>query len=166
MFSGVQGIVQAGFVVDNLDRAIERWTVKGAGPFRAFHDIEVDLFYHGEPAKVRLNLALGQFDGVQIELMEPLSEAPSIYHDSFPDGFPEEGFHHFGMIADDYDRFVANHAAEGRPLALNGVFSGYRFGFVDTREQLGFMLEVFENTPALLEFFGEIKALRDSGASA
>ena len=169
MFNGVEEIVQTGFVVDDIDRAIDRWTARGAGPFRVFRDIEVDLTYRDRPAMVKLHLALGQFDGVQIELMQPLSEAPSIYHDSFPDGFPEEGLHHVGMIASDYDLFVEKHAKEGRPLVLNGVFSGYRFGFIDTRDTMGFMLEAFEKTPSLLAFFDEIKELghqESSGAAA
>ena len=63
------------------------------------------------------------------------------------------------MIADDYDRFVESWAADGRPLIMNGAFSGYRFGFLDARETLGFMLEVFEKTPSMLAFFGEIGGL-------
>lgn len=159
MFKGIENVVQAGFVVNDLDSAVERWFRRGAGPFRAFRDIDISLFYHQQQSSVRLNLALGQCDGVQIELIQPLGDGPSLFAECYPSGYPEEAFHHFGMIADDYDRFVEQHASEGRSLVMNGEFSGYRFGFVDTREMLGFMLEAFEKTPSLLEFFGEIDGL-------
>lgn len=159
MFKGIENVVQAGFVVNDLDSAVERWFRRGAGPFRAFRDIDISLFYHQQQSSVRLNLALGQCDGVQIELIQPLGDGPSLFAECYPGGYPEEAFHHFGMIADDYDCFVEQHANEGRSLVMNGEFSGYRFGFVDTRETLGFMLEAFEKTPSLLEFFGEIDGL-------
>lgn len=159
MFKGIENIVQAGFVVNDIDRAVERWFRRGAGPFRAFRDIDIPLFYREEQSSVRLNLALGQFDGVQIELIQPLGDELSLFAECYPDGYPEEAFHHFGMIADKYDQFVEQHASEGRMLVMNGEFSGYRFGFVDTRETLGFMLEAFEKTPSLLQFFDEIEGL-------
>ncbi len=159
MFNGIGTIVQAGFVVNDLDKAVERWFGRGAGPFRAFRDIEIPLFYRQRESNLRLNLALGQCDGVQVELIQPLGNSSSLFAECYPGGYPEEAFHHFGMIADDYDLFVAKHAEEDRPLVMNGEFSGYRFGFVDTRDRLGFMLEAFERTPSLLEFFGEIENL-------
>ncbi|MGD9663786.1 MAG: VOC family protein [Novosphingobium sp.] len=159
MFKGTEKVVQAGFVVRNLDEAVERWFRKGAGPFQAFRDIDIPLFYRMEESSVRLNLALGQFDGVQIELIEPLGPGPSLFAECYPDGYPDEALHHWGVIADDYDAFVETHAAEGRPLVMNGEFSGYRFGFVDTRNSLGFMLEAFEKTPSLLDFFQKIETL-------
>ena len=159
MFKGIENVVQAGFVVRDIDAAVQRWSQKGAGPFRVFRDADIPLFHHQRESSLRLNLALGQCDGVQIELIQPLGDAPSLFSECYPGGTPEEAFHHFGMIADDYDQFVAAHQAEGRPLVMHGEFSGYRFGFVDTRDTLGFMLEAFEKTPSLLAFFDEIEAL-------
>ncbi len=162
MFKGTEKIAQAGFVVRDLDEAVDRWFRREAGPFRAFRDIEIPLFYHQQESSVRLNLALGQCDGMQIELIQPLGNGPSLFAECYPNGYPEEAFHHFGMIADNYDLFVEKHQEEGRPLVMNGEFAGYRFCFVETRKTLGFMLEAFEKTPSLLELFGEIDALGDT----
>lgn len=159
MFNGIAGIAQAGFVVNDLDAAVERWFQRGAGPFRAFRDLEIELTYRSQPSQLKLSLALGQFDGVQIELIHILDDRPSLFSECYPGGYPEESLHHIGMIADDYDAFVQKHAEERRPLVMNGEFSGYRFGFVDTRAPLGFMLEAFERTPSFTAFFSEIEAL-------
>ena len=159
MFFGIETITQTGFVVDDLDAAADRWFRRGAGPFRAFHAIEVPLIYRQQPTSLKLNLALGHCDGVQIELIQPLDDQPSIFRDCFPDGWPEEGFHHLGMIAGDYDKFLQTHADQGKLPVMEGTFSGYRFCFIDTRDTLGFMLEAFERTESLLSFFDEIRAL-------
>lgn len=168
MFYAIKEISQAGFVVDDLDAAVERWFKRGAGPFRAFRNLDVPLVYRQQPMTLKLSLALGYCDGVQIELIQQLDDQASVFRDRFPDGWPEEGFHHFGMIAGDYDRFVKKHLDEGHALAMEGTFSGYRFCYIDTRDKLGFMLEAFEHTPSLLEFFGEIRALENGwdGTSA
>ena len=55
MFKGTDKIAQAGFVVSDLDEAVNRWFQRGAGPFRAFHDIEIPLFLHQRESSVRLN---------------------------------------------------------------------------------------------------------------
>ena len=160
MFWGVENIVQVAFVVRDLDAAVRRWVSKGAGPFRDFGKIDVALYFRGDPVTVSLSLALGHCDGVQIELVQLHDAEASVFRMSFPDAWPEEGLQHVGMIAADYDRFVDSWAAEGKPLIMNGSFSGYRFGFIDTRDTLGFMLEIFEKTPTLTAFFAEIANLK------
>lgn len=159
MFYGIKEIAQAGFVVDDLDAAAERWFKRGAGPFRAFRDLDVPIVYRDVPITLKLSLALGYCDGVQIELIQPLDDQPSGFRDRFPDGWPEEGLHHFGMIANDFDLFVEKHVNQGHAIAMEGTFSGYRFCFIDTREKLGFMLEGLERTPSFLSFFQEIRDL-------
>ena len=94
-----------------------------------------------------------------IELIQPLDNQASVFRDRFPDGWPEEGLHHLGMIASDYDRFVQAHVDQGRAVVMSGIFSGYRFCYIDTRDTLGFMLEAFEKTASLLSFFGEIRSM-------
>ena len=159
MFNGIEGITQVGFVVNDLDAAANRWFQRGAGPFRAFREIDVPLVYRGQPATFKLSLALGHCDGVQIELIQPLDNQASVFRDRFPDGWPEEGLHHLGMIASDYDRFVQAHVDQGRAVVMSGIFSGYRFCYIDTRDTLGFMLEAFEKTASLLSCFGEIRSM-------
>lgn len=159
MFAGTEAITQVGYVVDDLDRAIRRWNEKGAGKFLAFKDLQVPLQYRGKDVTVNLSIALGQFDGVQIELIHQHDRVPSGFTDVFPDQWPTEdnGFHHIGMISADFDRTCAQIAGEGNAIAMAGEFGGYRFAFFDTRAKLGFFTEVFEGNDAMRAFFDTVK---------
>ena len=76
-------IKQAAYVVDDLDAAIMRWVeVVGAGPFFRIDGARVeDVRYRGRPIDVEVSLALGNSGGLQIELIAPRGEAPSIYRE-------------------------------------------------------------------------------------
>lgn len=159
MFWGIKEMVQTGFVVDDLDTEIARWEEKGAGRFLTFKDIEVPLNFRGKDAVLKLSIALSQFEGVQIELIQQLDRQPSPFADSFPETWPtgESGFHHVGMISSDFDLTCAKMTEAGYALAMSGAFGGYRFAYFDTRETLGFFYEIFEDNEAMRGFFAQIR---------
>jgi len=159
MFTGSQSITQMGYVVDDLDREIRRWNEKGAGNFLVYKDIRVPLKYRGNDTTLHLSIALSQFDGVQIELVQQHDRVESGFLDAFPDSWPtdDNGFHHVGMISADFDRTCAQLEDEGHVNAMSGEFGGYRFAFYDTRSKLGFFLEVFEGNDAMRAFFETIR---------
>lgn len=159
MFWGTSEIAQAGFVVDDLDREVDHWNAKGCGKFIVFKDLKVPLVSKGEEVTFSLSIALGQFDGVQIELIQ-IHDAPnSVFTDRFPNGWPsgDDGFHHFGLISDDFDNSCAKLIADDYKKTMWGEFGGYRFAYFDTREKLGFYLEVFEGNEAMRALFDSIK---------
>lgn len=159
MFLGSEAITQIGYVVDDLDREIQRWKDKGAGNFLAFKDIKVPLKFRGNDTTLHLSIALSQFDGVQIELIQQHDDTQSIFIDSFPNGWPtdDNGFQHIGMISADFDKTCAQLESEGHVNAMYGEFGSYRFAFFDTRSKLGFFLEVFEGNDAMRAFFETVK---------
>lgn len=159
MFKSIESIDQIGYVVEDLDTEIRRWNEKGAGTFLTFRDLQVPLQYRGQDAVQHLSIALGQFDGVQIELIQQHDRAPSIFTDVFPDQWPaaDNGFHHIGMTSSNFDATCAQLTAEGHVNAMCGEFGGYRFAFFDTRSKLGFFYEVFEGNEAMRAFFDSVK---------
>lgn len=159
MFWNIEAIVQAAFVVDDLDRGLDRWRARGAGPFMEFRGIAVPLKVHGRDVTLNLSLALGQLDGMQIELIQQHDRQPSAFTDSFPDAWPtgDDGFHHVGMISTDFDRTCAKMASEGFEQTISGAFGGYRVAFYDTRKVFGTFYEVFEGNEAMRGFFDRIK---------
>lgn len=159
MFWNIDEIAQTGFVVDDLDRAIDRWHGKGCGQFKVFKDLEVPLVSHGNEVTFKLSIALGQFKGVQVELIQ-IHEAPnSVFTDRFPDGWPsgDDGFHHLGLVSDDFDDSSSKLISDGYPKIMWGEFGGYRFAYFDTRATLGFYLEIFEGNEAMRALFDSVK---------
>jgi len=159
MFWNIDEIAQTGFVVDDLDREIDRWREKGCGKFTTFKELDVPLYSHGTEIMLKLSIALAQFNGVQIELIQPLDEQRSVFRDRFPDGWPsgDNGFHHLGLISNDFDSSSTRLIADGYPKTMWGNFGGYRFAYFDTREKLGFYLELCEGNEAMRTFFESIK---------
>src|SRR5215831_1703046 len=92
-------IKQVAYVVDDLDAAIAHWVkVVGAGPFfRLDHARAADVRYRGVPIEGDVSLALGNSGDVQIELIAPHGDGPTIYREL------PRGVHHLAMFADDFD---------------------------------------------------------------
>jgi methylmalonyl-CoA/ethylmalonyl-CoA epimerase len=153
-------IMQAAYVVDDLDVAIDNWRrVAGVGPFFVMRDNPLDdLTYRGRPSEpFRSNFAMVQAGPIQLELIQPLSSGPNIYRDSVPVG--TDAYHHQAYLADDLDVEFARFEAMGVEVAAHGSFGSLRFAYFDTRHLVGCMTEVLERG-ATIE--GMIKMVADA----
>ena len=137
-------ITQVGYVVTDLDAAMERWTTTvGAGPFERLNHVKVvDGLYRGTPTDVDISVAIAEVGGIQLELIEQHNDVPSCYRDLFPAG--GEGLHHVAVQPEDFDAEVARYEALGCPQAFGGLYEGGRFVYMDTSSQLGIMVELVE----------------------
>jgi Glyoxalase/Bleomycin resistance protein/Dioxygenase superfamily len=80
--SAIGEIMQLGFVVREWESALSFWIGLGAGPFYISERVETTtLLYRGKPAEIDYSLALGYWGGLQIELIRPNDNAPSIYRE-------------------------------------------------------------------------------------
>ena len=159
MFAGADRIVQCAWVVNDIDAALDIWIRRGAGPFRVARHLVLGLDYRGRPVELDLSVAWGQFDGMQVELIQQHNDADSAFRDSFPNGVPEGvgSIHHLGMLNGDYDKALAGCAALDFVPATSGNFNGTRFAHVDTRAAYGFMTELTEATTDILNFYRDIE---------
>ncbi|MET0546810.1 MAG: VOC family protein [Caulobacterales bacterium] len=141
--------MQLGYVVDNIDAAIRYWTkVIGAGPFFVFEAGEWSKLYHkGKPTDVKMRLSIGQWNNLQIELIEQLNDAPSPYLDFRAQNL--RGLHHIGVLVDDLDADVAEFTKRGKPPVYHGATpQGFRFAYLVDDEHPGAMIELIERGPA------------------
>jgi len=151
-------IIQNAYVVDNLQEAMERWTkLYGIGPWVILADVKGDnLTYRGEPSELVFSAAFVQSGEINIELIEQHTDGPSAFRDMFAPG--EEGFHHVAIISEDYEGDKARFEAAGCPVATefsSGPDSG--IAFVDTREKLGHMVELYQNEAAIMGLYSVIR---------
>jgi len=151
-------IIQNAYVVDNLQEAMERWTkLYGIGPWVILADVKGDnLTYRGEPSELVFSAAFVQSGEINIELIEQHTDGPSAFRDMFAPG--EEGFHHVAIISEDYEGDKVRFEAAGCPVATefsSGPDSGITF--VDTREKLGHMVELYQNEAAIMGLYSVIR---------
>lgn len=139
------GIIQMAYVVPDIKRAIEHWTEElKTGPwFLLEHFTGVDPQYRGQPSQAVMALAMSFAGHMNVELIQPLNDAPSVYRDVIEKrGY---GFHHFGVATSKFDEDLARYRAEGYELAFScKVPSGARVGYLDTTADLPGMLELIE----------------------
>ena len=140
-------VFQSAYIVNDLRAAMKHWhDTNGAGPFYFMENVTMgpDTFsYRGTPSTVNFGVALGNMGNIQLELIQPYDDLPSAYRDTYKSG--AEGFHHFGIVAHDYDAAITHYAARGYAISQSGVSNGMRFAYFDARRDSQCMLEVVEN---------------------
>lgn len=141
-------IYQNGYVVENVDAAINSWVnVLGVGPFfRA--SIELDLYRHrGKESLPVIEVALAYSGELQIELIQQVNDAPSAYLEFLARHGP--GLQHVSVLSRDFDVDVARYRALGySPLTELKVARMNRAVFYDFPSHAGAVMEVAEDLPA------------------
>jgi catechol 2,3-dioxygenase-like lactoylglutathione lyase family enzyme len=151
-------VMQLGFVVPDLEAAIAHWRNRiGLGPFFVLSGVEfAELRYRGQPTEVQMAVALAQWGEVQVELIQQLNAAPSIYED-YP-GRALGGLQHVGVMTDSLDAHLARLAPQGlQPVQWGATANGIRFAYLETDEIPGSMVELIESGPAINEFFALVR---------
>lgn len=150
--------MQSAWVVPDLEAAMQRWIdVFRVGPFFINHDVKVDKARHrGRPTAPPIRIALAQAGPLQIELIEQAGDQPSVYRDSVP--FGTEAFHHIAAFVDDVPGEIARYRAMGVELAYEGFFGEVHVAYLDTRAQMGIMVELFNHKPVMDDMFARIAA--------
>ena len=136
-------IRQLGYVVRDLDAAIEHWVSLGVGPWFLTRGVKPEGFtYQGEPSDMEMDVAVGNSGDIQIELIQQTNDAPSMYGDFLDAG--HEGLQHVAYwtteFQDLYDRARAAGFTVGQEGALGGPQG--RFCYFDTGAQPGTVVEI------------------------
>ena len=147
-FDGTK-IVQIGIVV----RDVEEY----AKSYAQFFGVEVPKViisetedkaktrYHGQPTKARVKQAFFHFDNISLELLEPVG-SPSTWKEFLDSN--GEGVHHIAFEIKGMDNRITEMQDRGVPLIQQGrwtTYSGGRYAYFDSNDQLAVILELLEN---------------------
>jgi methylmalonyl-CoA/ethylmalonyl-CoA epimerase len=143
---GEPNVVQIGLIVRDIEATarayaallgvdVPAWSL--TGPLEEAH-----TRYRGEPTAARAKLAFFRLGNLQIELIEPVG-GPSTWRE-FLDTHGE-GVHHIAFTVEGMQEQVAGLEAHGMPLAQRGDYTGGRYAYIDSSEQLKVILELLEN---------------------
>ena len=123
-------IRQIGFVVADLDKALEPWVALGVGPWYVIRGQRLRALYRGEPCQVTLTIALANSGDMQIEIITQDDGDPSIYTDFLANG--REGFNQFAYWTTDFDTTVQSAQDAGWPVVWSGgEDEGVRYAYVE-----------------------------------
>lgn len=138
---------QIGYVVTDLDDAIAGWLKMGVGPWFVIRDLPQRVTYRGAPCEVKLSLALSNSGDLQVELIQQLDDAPSVFTE-FLGAAPGGGFHQLAYWAPDFDEAMAKIGAAGWPQVWSGgQGEGVRFAYFEPPAGAS-VVEIMELTEA------------------
>ncbi len=153
-------VMQNGFVVGDLEAAIDHWTrVMRVGPFFLFEGISfAECWYRDRAATdIDLAVAIAYWGDVQIELIQQRNTVASIYTDfRLARG---TGLQHMGVISGSVEQDLQRLARQGiHPVQHGRTSAGMRFAYVATDHHPGGMVELIEAGPQGLAFFAKMHA--------
>ncbi len=111
-------IRQIGYVVTDLDRALQSWVELGVGPWLVIRGLPMRALYRGEPCETTLSLALSNSGELQLELIQQQDDAPSIFTEFLASRGP--GYHQLAYWTEDFDATVKAVADAGWPVVWSG----------------------------------------------
>lgn len=136
-------IRQIGYVVRDLDAAIRSWCALGVGPWFTMRDLEQkDCRYRGERCATTISIAFANSGPMQVELIQPHGEAPSIFREFLE--ARAEGFHQLAWWVTDFDAMLQKAAGAGWPIVWSGGTGGTRFAYFELDPAISTVVEVSE----------------------
>ncbi len=150
--------VQVAYHVPDPEAAALRFARDyGWGPFYLMRHIPLTWARHrDQPAEFDHSSAYGQAGEVMVELITQHGNAPSALRDLY--GPEQTGIHHVACFVPQLPTALEEARNRGEAVALEAMTqNGVHFAMVDTSTQLGHMLELYEQTPALADFYAFIR---------
>lgn len=156
--AGLGNIMQLAFVPADFDGAIDYWVRTGAGPFYVIENAPlIGALYRGHPpVDVMMDVALGYWGDMQIEIIRQTNDAPSVYSEWRAAG--REGLHHHCVQVDDMAAARAVIAAAGAPIVFDArTPSGGEVIYVELKPGEA-LLEFIYHPPDRLGFYDMLRA--------
>jgi methylmalonyl-CoA/ethylmalonyl-CoA epimerase len=151
-------VMQLAFVPEDFDAAVKHWTqTMGVGPFFLIEGIHLDgMKYRGAPTDAVFDLALAYWGDIQIELIRPRDEHPSIYRGEYAQ--VSNGLHHVCILVDDIEEAYRVCGEVGAEVVIEGSFGASRVIYVDPGAGPGGLVEILQQDKEGPDLFAIIKA--------
>lgn len=155
--SGLGEVMQLAFVPPDFDAALEYWTqAMGVGPFYLMESISLqNARYLGEASDPVFDLALAYWGDMQIELIRPRHDNPSIYTGKYAQ--VGGGLHHVCILVDDIGEARRTCAGRGAAIVFEGSLGGSRVIYVDPGGGPGHLVEMLQQGADGPELFAMIR---------
>ena len=137
-----------GIVVKDIQVTARYWTQllgieKIPDVFMAVGHKDNPSHYRGNPTKATAKLMFFELENLQIELIEPIGDAPSHWKE-----FLERkggGVHHLAFEVEGLGEiYIDKFNENGFPLVQHGGWDGGEYGYFDVLDSLGVTLELLE----------------------
>jgi Glyoxalase/Bleomycin resistance protein/Dioxygenase superfamily len=156
---------QLGYVVRDIERAMDAWLAHGVGPWFYLETVEVDWFRHrGVDSPLQMSVALANSGSLQLELIQQRNEAPSLYREFLDSG--REGFQHVSYWTSGYQDLYDRALAQGFRVGHEGSIGGEqgRFAYLehDATPATDTLIEISDASGPKGMFFGHVREVAEA----
>lgn len=158
MSKDLGAICQNGYIVKDIEQAMQEWLKLGVGPWFYLENATIDEFeYKGQSYAIELKIALANSGDVQVELIQQVNNVPSMYQDFLSSG--REGLQHIAYWTEDYSAVYQHIQDLGFKMVHQGQIGGPqgRLAYFDTEYAIGTALEISEMTGSKKQVYDYIK---------
>mgnify|MGYP005872641859 CR=1 FL=1 len=150
-------VMQLAFVPKDFDAAVKHWTqVMGVGPFFLMEGIHLEgMKYKGEPTDAAFDLALAYWGDIQIELIRPRDNHPSIYSGDYAE--VNDGLHHVCILVEDIHEARRVCTEQGAEIVIEGALGDSKVIYVDPGSGPGGLVEILQQGADGPRLFAMIK---------
>ena len=152
-------VVQQGYIVPDIDKAIEHSTARGVGPFFVEHLKDFPGVVEGKEVTLELKAGFAYSGDQQIEIIQPLGDQSCIY-EVYLKTHPEGGLQHLAVWVDNIEDKLKELADKGLNYTVHQRY-GDRHAYIDSADQPGVMIQLMARGAAIEEMFGIIRSAAD-----
>jgi len=137
-------IRQIGYVVEDIEKAMDGWIKSGVGPWFYAEEVRVkDFQYKGQPSDVKMSIALANAGYIQVELIQQRNDAPSLYRDFIQAS--GGGMHHIAYWTERFDEHHELFLDQGYTVGHSGnIGANGRFVYYLNEKLPGTIIELSE----------------------
>jgi hypothetical protein len=141
-------VLQVAIVVKDCDATVKKYADDyGMGPWSIYEfnpNTVSDMIIDGKKVDYAMRLALADIGGVQWEIIQPKDDTSIYAHFLKEHG---EGLHHVAFGTDNYEKTVQFYKDKGRPILQGGTWKGLTYTYLDSREDLKVIAEIYNLVP-------------------
>jgi len=152
-------VVQQGYVVPDIEKAIDHWIARGVGPFFVEHLVDYPAIVDGKEVKLELKAGFAYSGDQQIEVIQPMGEVVSIYEEYLREN-PEGGLQHLAVWVDDVEDKLAELTDKGMKFTPRQRY-GEDHAYIDSDDKPGVMVQLMKRGPLIEGMFAIIKEASD-----
>ena len=154
-------IMQLGYVVEDVEATAAQWSSRlNVGPFYTLDNTMDQYYFRGVRTDVELRLAFGYWGSVQVELIQPLGNADTLYSCALR-AAPGK-LNHCATLVSDLDGLLERHNLKDRVIQSGRMHTGLNFVYLDEYLPGGLHLELIEAQESTVQAFSAMQAIAEN----
>ncbi len=104
--------------------------------------------YRGSPLHGRIYQVCFNFENIELELIQPISDTPSYWKECLDQNGP--GIHHISFAVKNMEECIADCESLGLSMTQKGDFPGGSYAYLDAQDSMHIVLELLEKDKEVL----------------